>query len=112
MRARRAGRWRRGFRPADIDRALGLHSDGAERLVDAAVDEPPGAPVLGLPLAPHHLGVGILRQPGAQPVDWERIELLDGQDGDVFDLALAPLRPKNEVDLAASPEDTPNILRA
>src|SRR5215510_502267 len=53
VRARRAGGRRRRLRPADIDRSLGLHVDGTERLVDAAIDELPGAHVLGLLLAPH-----------------------------------------------------------
>src|SRR6185503_16584317 len=102
MIAGRAGRRRRRFGPADIDRPLRLHVDVRQRTFDAAVDEVPGAHVLWLLLAPHDLGIGIGREAHAEAGEGKRIELLDADDGDVVDLALAPLGEEIEIDLAAA----------
>src|SRR5688500_14402936 len=109
MGARRAGRRRGRLGPADIDRPRCLDVEAGERALDAAIDEMPAAHVLRLLLAPHHLGIGKLRQPHAQPAEREGIQLFDAHDGDVVDLALSALGQEVEVDLARAQDDAPDL---
>src|SRR5947207_4103251 len=109
MGARRAGGGRRRFGPPDVNRSSRLEIEASERALDAAVDERPRAHVLGLLLAPHHLGIGIPRKLRAQAAEGEGIELLDTQNRDVVELAFAALGQKIEIDLARAQDDAADL---
>ena len=68
--------------PADIARPLAVISRPASDLLDAAVDEGPGAHIFRLLLAPDDLGVAIALQHLAKRVERERVELLDPHERD------------------------------
>ena len=74
------------------------------------VDERPGAHVLGLLLAPHHLGVAEARQLGDQRLGRERIELFDAQQVDVVDAALLALLVEVVIDLARAQHDAADLV--
>ena len=104
-----AGRRRGRGRPAGVAHALVLGVDMGEHPFQIRVDERPGAHVLGLFLAPHHLGVAEARQLGDQRLGRERIELLDAQQVDVVDAALLALLVEVVVDLARAQHDAADL---
>src|SRR5205085_4963965 len=91
--------------PAHIARALCLDVEARQNLLDAAVDDSPGAHVLRLLLAPHELRVAIACHRLAEHAEGERIKLLDPDQSDVGDLALAPRLQEIVIDLAAREHD-------
>ncbi len=82
----------------------------AERLLQAVADLVPGALVLRLFLAPHHLaGVRIVAQRRRVVLARERIELLDAHDRDVAQF-LGPARLEQvEIDLARAEHDAAHL---
>src|SRR5262245_39872157 len=82
----------------------------SQYLLDAPVDEGPGAHVLGFLLAPHHISVLIRKQHTAQRVLREGIELLQADDRHVVLLMRATLVQQIVVDLAAADHDATNLL--
>src|SRR5215468_4708632 len=69
-------------------------------------DEGPGAHVLGFFLDPDGvLGGGIAREHGSQDVGWERVELLDSNDGGVGGLAPGAFGLEVVEDLSAAEEE-------
>src|SRR3546814_15592654 len=97
-----AGGGRRRLLPAGIDRPLATVADLGKKGLDLAVDEEPGAHVLGLFLAPHDIRVRILDQLLAQRLPREGLELLDPQDGDLAETALVPPLLQVVIDLAGA----------
>src|SRR5471030_2017934 len=72
----------------------------------------PGALVLRLFLTPDYLRrVRVAFHLRHKCLVWERMELLDADDGRALDIALAPLRHQIVVDLAAAADDAFHRIR-
>src|SRR5271166_1119654 len=100
--ARRSGRRARRRLATRIGRAPRLAVKPPQHLLDPPIDEAPGAHVLRLLLAPHHIGVAVRRQQAAQGVFRERVGLLQPQNGDVVDTAGLTFRQQIVIHLAAA----------
>src|ERR1700733_13242047 len=110
MRSRRTGgRARRGVAP-DIRRTCRLAANTHQHFLQAPIDEIPRPHVLRLLLAPHHIGIAILRQFACQRLLRERIDLLQPQQGDVADGFLAAFAQQVIVPLARAKHDAPPLF--
>ncbi len=89
--------------------ALVLGVDMSEHPFQIGVDEGPGAHVLRLFLAPHHLGAAEAAELADQRLGRERIELLDAQQIDVVDAALLALLVEVVIDLARAHDDAADL---
>jgi hypothetical protein len=106
-------RWRVAHRRRGRRRAAGVAQLLAFEhvLVDVVLHEEPGALVLRLVLAPHHLGgVGVALHLGGEGLVRERVELLDAHDGHVPGLLLVALLDQVVVDLARAGDDALDLV--
>src|SRR6266851_3555321 len=96
--------------PVAVARPLGLAVEADEHLLDAPLDEAPGAHVLRLLLAPDDIGEAIFADGIGQRLRREGMQLLEPDDGHIPDLALAPRRPKVVIDLAGAQHNAVHLV--
>jgi hypothetical protein len=82
-----------------------------EERLNSRLSEAPSARVQRLLLAPHNIpGVRVAVQVLLQLGPWERIELLDTSDGNIFDLVTGSVFGESGVDLSGAENDAFDLV--